>query len=75
MSAFVIMNVPTAAGMLQAKTPMQNLFWQWANQSYNVVNNYVNRAGPSATTPRAPPIGQSSTVLRIRTARPNLFVA
>ena len=23
-----------------------NIFWQWVNQTYNVVNNYVNRAGP-----------------------------
>jgi len=41
------MNVPTAAGMLlHGPTSVgAGLFWQWANQSYNVVNNYTNRGG------------------------------
>jgi len=47
MSAFVPMNLPIAAGMLiHGPTGMAaGLFWQWANQSYNVLNNYCNRAG------------------------------
>ena len=52
MSAFVPMNVPTAVGMLSATTPMGNIFWQWFNQSYNVLNNYTCRAG--ATVEWAP---------------------
>lgn len=50
MSAFVLMNVPTAVGMLAASTPLQRIFWQWANQSYNVVNNYTNRSGADVDT-------------------------
>ena len=45
MSSFLLMNVPVAVGMLSASTPMANIFWQWVNQSYNVVNNYTCRAG------------------------------
>jgi len=44
MSAFIPMNVPIMIGMLSASTPTQNVFWQWVNQTYNVVNNYVNRS-------------------------------
>jgi len=44
MSAFIPMNVPIMVGMLSAQTPVQNVFWQWVNQTYNVVNNYVNRS-------------------------------
>jgi len=46
MSMFVPMNVPATAGMVMAKTVPQTLFFQWMNQTYNVVNNYVCRAGP-----------------------------
>lgn len=45
MSAFVPMNVPLCALMLMASTPPQVVFTQWLNQTYNVVNNYVNRSG------------------------------
>jgi len=47
MSAFVPMNVPIAAGMiLHGPTGVAaSVFWQWVNQSYNVVNNYTNRGG------------------------------
>ena len=46
MSMFVPMNVPATAGMIMARTVPQTLFWQWVNQTYNVVNNYTCRAGP-----------------------------
>ena len=45
MSAFVPANTIPTAGMLLAKTPMQTVFWQWINQSVNVMCNYVNRSG------------------------------
>ena len=45
MSAFVPVNVPVAAGMLSASTPMTVAFWQWTNQSINVACNYANRGG------------------------------
>merc|ERR1712217_820257 len=45
MSAFVPMNVPLCAHMLMAQTPGQVVFAQWLNQTYNMVNNYVNRSG------------------------------
>ena len=31
-----------------AKTPLQVMFWQWMNQSVNVMTNYVNRSGGEA---------------------------
>jgi len=45
MSAFVPANTIPTAGMLLAKTPLQTVFWQWINQSVNVMCNYVNRSG------------------------------
>lgn len=45
MSAFVPMNVPLCAFMLMASGTQQIVFTQWLNQTYNMVNNYVNRAG------------------------------
>ena len=52
MSAFVPMNVPTCAGMLihGPTSTAATVFWQWANQTYNIVNNYVNRVGPEVDT-------------------------
>lgn len=47
MSMFVPANVPIAAGLLMSKSTPAVLFWQWWNQTYNVFNNYVNRAGPT----------------------------
>lgn len=47
MSAFVPMNVPLCALMLMASSPQQVVITQWMNQTYNVVNNYVNRSGAS----------------------------
>ena len=33
--------------MLLARSPMATVFWQWINQSVNVMCNYVNRSGAS----------------------------
>jgi tricarboxylate carrier len=45
MSAFVPMNVPLCALMLMASGTQQVVFAQVLNQTYNMVNNYVNRSG------------------------------
>jgi len=45
MAAFVPMNVPLVAGMLNAQSVSTTLFWQWANQSFNSATNYANRSG------------------------------
>ena len=50
MSAFVPLNTPVTVGMLLAKTPAQTVFWQWANQTVNVMCNYVNRSGATVDT-------------------------
>lgn len=50
MSAFVPVNTPVTVGMLLAKTPAQTMFWQWMNQSLNVMCNYVNRSGALVDT-------------------------
>ena len=50
MSAFVPVNTPVTVGMLLAKTPTQTIFWQWVNQSVNVMCNYVNRSGATVDT-------------------------
>eukprot|EP00405_Crypthecodinium_cohnii_P022889 CAMPEP_0206471500 /NCGR_PEP_ID=MMETSP0324_2-20121206/31603_1 /ASSEMBLY_ACC=CAM_ASM_000836 /TAXON_ID=2866 /ORGANISM="Crypthecodinium cohnii, Strain Seligo" /LENGTH=395 /DNA_ID=CAMNT_0053945843 /DNA_START=78 /DNA_END=1265 /DNA_ORIENTATION=- len=47
MSAFVPMNVPLCALMLMANGTKQVVFTQWLNQTYNSINNYVNRSGAS----------------------------
>lgn len=48
MSAFIFPNIFTATGMLMhGPTSIgAGIFWQWVNQSYNVVNNYANRSSP-----------------------------
>lgn len=47
MSAFIPCNVPIVVGMLSSTSTKQSVFWQWVNQSYNVMNNYVNRSSES----------------------------
>lgn len=39
------MNTIPTVGMLVAASPAQVIFWQWLNQSVNVMCNYVNRSG------------------------------
>lgn len=49
MSGFVIFNTPILFGVLMSKqTPLNIMFFQWANQSYNAGNNYAYR---NATCP------------------------
>jgi len=43
MSMFMPANLPITAGMLSGGGPGVQLFWQWANQSYNAGFNYANR--------------------------------
>jgi len=63
MSMFVPMNVPPTAGMVMARTVPQTIFFQWMNQTYNVVNNYVCRAGPEVEMiPLAQSYGLAVTV-------------
>lgn len=47
MSAFVLVNMPVAAGMLihGPTSTWAAVFWQMVNQSNNVICNYVNRSG------------------------------
>lgn len=49
MSAFVLVNLPVAAGMLihGPTSTGAAVFWQWVNQSNNVMCNFVNRSGAS----------------------------
>ncbi|KAK0542818.1 Sideroflexin FSF1 [Tilletia horrida] len=42
MSAFVPTNLLVVGGMLGANTLASTIFWQWANQSLNVLVNYSN---------------------------------
>eukprot|EP00823_Brevimastigomonas_motovehiculus_P006295 TRINITY_DN517_c0_g1_i1.p1 TRINITY_DN517_c0_g1~~TRINITY_DN517_c0_g1_i1.p1 ORF type:complete len:339 (+),score=61.49 TRINITY_DN517_c0_g1_i1:57-1073(+) len=48
MSAFVPMNVPLVVGMTASRTAWGQMFWQWANQSYNVAVTYGNRNASSS---------------------------
>jgi hypothetical protein len=48
MSFFMPSNLPITAGMLLSGTGIQQVFWQWLNQSYNAGFNYANR---NATVP------------------------
>jgi hypothetical protein len=48
MSTFMPSNLPITAGMLLSGPGAAQIFWQWANQSYNAGFNYANR---NATVP------------------------
>ena len=48
MSTFMPSNLPITAGMLLSGPGAAQVFWQWANQSYNAGFNYANR---NATVP------------------------
>lgn len=51
MCAFVPTNLPIIFGMLMsAPTPMNTMFWQWLNQTYNAGMNYGNRNASSQQT-------------------------
>ena len=52
MSAFTFANIPTAMGMLMhgPTSVGAGVFWQWVNQTYNVVNNYANRSSAEVDT-------------------------
>jgi hypothetical protein len=48
MCAFVPTNLPIIFGMLMTPpTPMNTMFWQWLNQTYNAGMNYGNRNASS----------------------------
>jgi hypothetical protein len=47
-STFVTTNIPIITGMLIAPpTPLNIIFWQWINQTYNAGLNYGNRNASS----------------------------
>jgi len=47
-SSFVTTNIPIITGMLlAAPTPLNTIFWQWINQTYNATLNYGNRNASS----------------------------
>ena len=47
-STFVTTNIPIITGMLLAPpSPMNTIFWQWINQTYNAGLNYGNRNASS----------------------------
>jgi len=51
-SSFIPMNMPIAFGLLfTAPTPMNTIFWQWLNQTYNASLNYANRNASSNYKP------------------------
>jgi len=48
MCAFVPTNLPIIFGMLMTPpTPVNTMFWQWLNQTYNAGMNYGNRNASS----------------------------
>ena len=53
MSAFVPVNTIPTVGMLVAATPMQTVFWQWINQSVNVMVCALPSCFTSAGTRRS----------------------
>ena len=53
MSAFVLANVPIAAGLLMSTSIPASLFWQWFNQTYNVSVAGVETHAPPPPPPRA----------------------
>ncbi|KAE8185067.1 hypothetical protein CF336_g7559 [Tilletia laevis] len=50
MASFVPTNLLVVAGMLGANTLRSTIFWQWANQSLNVLVNYNNAPATSPLT-------------------------
>ena len=51
MSSFVPINMPIIAGMVLTKqTPLNLIFWQWLNQTYNAGWNYSNRNATAHVT-------------------------
>ena len=51
MSGFVLFNTPILFGtILAAQTPLNIMFWQFVNQSYNAGMNYANRNASSPYT-------------------------
>ena len=54
MAAFIPTNIPTAMGMLMHSPTSTGamVFWQWANQTYNSINNYANRSAKEVDMPR-----------------------
>ena len=50
MSAFVPVNTIPTVGMLVASTPAQTIFWQWINQSVNVMVRRLLRVPPPPRT-------------------------
>ena len=45
------MNMPIAFGLIiAAPTPVNTIFWQWVNQTYNAAVNYGNRNATSVYT-------------------------
>jgi sideroflexin-5 len=51
MCAFVPTNLPIIFGMLMSPpTPINTIFWQWLNQTYNAGMNYGNRNASSQQT-------------------------
>ena len=51
MSSFLPCNIPISFGfIIAAPTPVNTIFWQWINQTYNALMNYGNRNATSLYT-------------------------
>lgn len=49
MSSFIPVNLPISYGMIiVAPTPVNTIFWQFLNQTYNAMINYGNRNASSS---------------------------